>query len=169
MAVSFLRDLGPCEVSWNGAVLGVTYGGIKVKIDDQVAEIKEDGTGVIAVDAVFTGRKVADIEVPLTRFTIDQLDAIFHGAAAVADVLTISNVVGESMYDSAQELLIKPLINDVASVDASEWIALFKTFPVAKIELSYDNANQRVAKFAFQVFPSQESGYKGELGTFGHA
>jgi hypothetical protein len=150
-------------------VVGVTYGGIKVKLDDQVAEIKEDGTGVIAVDAVFTGRKVADIEVPLTRFTIDQLDTIFHGASAAADILTISNVVGESMYDSSQALLIKPLINDVASVDVTEWIEFFKTFPIAKVELSYDNTNQRVAKFAFQVFPSQESGQKGQLGTFGHA
>ena len=167
MAVSFLRDLGPAVVLWNGAEIGVTYGGVKVKIDDNVAEIKEDGTGVVPVDAVFTGRKVADIEVPLTRFTIEQLDTVFHGAAAAADVLTISNVVGESMYDSAQALVIKPLINDVASVDSSEWIELFKTFPVAKIELAYDNANQRVAKFAFQVFPSQESGQKGQLGTFG--
>lgn len=167
MAVSFLRDLGPAVVLWNGSEIGVTYGGIKVKIDDNVAEIKEDGTGVIPVDAVFTGRKVADIEVPLTRFTIEQLDTIFHGAAAVADVLTISNVVGESMYDSAQPLVIKPLINDVASADSTEWITLYKTFPVAKIELSYDNQNQRVAKFAFQVFPSQESGEKGKLGSFG--
>lgn len=169
MAMSMLRDLGPCEVSWNGTPIGVLSGGIKVKIDDSVAEIKEDGMGTAPVDAVFTGRKVADIEVPLTRFNISQLDAIFHGAAAVGDVLTISNVVGENMYDSAKSLLIKPLINNVASVDASEWIEFFKTFPAAKIELSYDNANQRIAKFAFQVFPSYESGHVGELGTFGHS
>ena len=169
MAVSFLRDLGPCEVLWNGSVVGVTYGGVKVKVDDQDAEIKEDGTGVIPVDAVFTGRKISDIEVPITRFTLDQLDAIFHGAAISGNTLVISNVVGESMYDSSQPLILKPLINDVASVDATEWIELYKTFPTAKIELSYDNQNQRVAKFGFRVFPSHESGLKGEFGTFGHA
>ena len=169
MAVSFLRDLGPCEVSWNGSVIGVLNGGIKVKFDDSVVDIKEDGMGVAPVDAVFTGRKLADIEVPLTRFSLAELDAIFHGASISGNTLVIANVVGESMYDSSYPLLIKPLINNVASVDATEWIELFKAFPVAKIELSYDNASQRVAKFAFQIFPSQESGFLGEFGTLGHA
>ena len=169
MAVSFLRDLGPCEVSWGGAVLGTLNGPVKVKVDDQDVEIKENGMGVVAVDAVFVGRKFADIEVPLTRITIDQLSDVFHGTVLVDDVLTISNVVGESMYDSSLALLLKPLINDVAGVDVTEWIELFKTFPTAKIELPYDNASQRNFVFSFKVFPSQESGQKGEFGTFGHA
>jgi hypothetical protein len=168
-SMSFLRDLGPCEVSRNGSVIGVLNGPVKVKLDDQDVEIKENGQGAAAVDAVFVGRKFSDIEVPLTRLTISQLDAIFHGAAAVGNVLTISNVVGEAMYDSAKALLLKPLINDVASVDPTEWIEIFKTFPTAKIELPYDNTNQRNFVFAFKVFPSQESGQKGEFGTFGHA
>jgi hypothetical protein len=167
--LSKVENLGPYEVSWNGSPIGVLNGGVKVKIDDSVVDIKEDGFGTCPVDAVFTGRKFADIEVPVTRFTLAQLDAIFHGATISGNTLVISNVVGESMYDSSKALRIKPLINNVASVDPTEWIELFKTFPVAKIELSYDNASQRVAKFSFQVFPSQESGHLGELGTFGHA
>lgn len=167
MAVSYLLDLGPCEVSWNNNVIGVTYGGVKVKVDDDDADIKEDGNGSAPVDAVFTGRKFSEIEVPLTRFTLAQLDAIFHGASASGNALVISNVVGESMYDSSKELLLKPLVNDVASIDSTEWIKLYKTFPRAKMELTYDNQNQRVAKFAFRVFPSQESGQKGDFGTFG--
>ena len=169
MAVSFLKDLGPCEVSWGGVVLGVLNGPVKVKVDDQDVGIKENGQGVADVDAVFIGRKFADIEVPLTRITIDELNAVFHGTVLASDVLTISNVVGESMYDSSLALLIKPLINDVAGVDVTEWIELFKTFPVTKLELPYDNATQRNFVFSFKVFPSQESGQKGEFGTFGHA
>ena len=167
MAESFLLDLGPCEVSWNDSVLGVTYGGVKVKIDDDTADIKEDGNGSAPVDSIFTGRKFSEIEVPLTRFTLAQLDTIFHGAAVSGNALVISNLVGESMYDSSKELLLKPLVNDVASAITTEWIKIYKTFPTAKIELTYDIQNQRVAKFAFKVFPSQESGQKGDFGTLG--
>jgi hypothetical protein len=150
-------DLGPCSVEWNGTVVGPTQGGVKFKIDMKNVEIKEDGYGAAAVDAVFTGMEVADVEVPLTRFTLAQLDVLTHEADLAASVLTVSNPVGMAMYASAKALVLKPLVNNVASAVTTSWLTIFKAYPVAKWEVGYDNTNQRIYKVAFKVFVCQES------------
>lgn len=153
----FSGDLGPCSVVWNGAVVGPTQGGVKVKINHKFVEIKEDGYGVAAVDAVFTGMEVADIEVPLTRFTLAQLDVLTQNGALVGSILTVPNPVGEAMYASAKALVLKPLVNNVASATTTTWLTFFKAYPVAAWEVGYDNANQRIYKVAFKVFVCQDS------------
>lgn len=157
MPVIFNKDLGPCDVQWNGSTVGPTQGGVKVKIEDKVVEIKEDGYGVAAVDAVFTGSEVGDIEIPLTRFTMAQLDILTQNGDLVGSVLTVPNPVGEAMYASAKALVLKPLTNNVASAVTTEWVTFFKAYPYKKWEFGYDNAGQRIFKVAFKVFVCQES------------
>lgn len=153
----FSGDLGPCSVTWNNVVIGPTQGGVKIKIDAKSVEIKEDGYGVAAVDAVFTGMEVADIEVPLTRFTLAQLDVLTQDADLAATILTVPNSVGMAMYANAKALVLKPLVNNVPSAVTTEWLTFFKTYPTAKWEIGYDNAGQRIYKVAFKVFVCQES------------
>ena len=153
----FSGDLGPCSVQWNGTVVGPTQGGVKVKIDMKSVEIKEDGYGVAAVDAVFTGMEVADIEVPLTRFTLAQLDVLTQDADLAATILTVANPVGTAMYALSKALVLKPLVNNVASAVTTQWLTFFKTYPTAKWEIGYDNAGQRIYKVAFKVFVCQNT------------
>lgn len=153
----FSGDLGPCQVIWNGAVVGPTQGGVKVKIDMKSVEIKEDGYGVAAVDAVFTGMEVADIEIPLTRFTLAQLDVLTQDADLVGSVLIVANPVGTAMYALSKALILKPLVNNVASAVTTEWITFLKAYPTAKWEIGYDNAGQRIYKVLFKIFVCQDS------------
>lgn len=153
----FSGDLGPCLVEWNGAAVGPTQGGVKVKVDMKSVEIKEDGYGVAAVDAVFIGMEVADIEIPLTRFTLAELDVLTQDADLAASVLTVANPVGTAMYALSKALVLKPLVNNVASAVTTQWLTFFKTYPMAKWEIGYDNAGQRIYKVAFKVFVCVDS------------
>lgn len=168
MSMGILRDLGPCQVTWNGTDLGPSNGGVKIKITDTVKDIREDGAGEAPVDAVFTGRKVEDIEIPLTRLSLTQLQAVLPGSTKTNDSVDLPNVVGGAMYDLAKQMILKPLINGVASVDPDEWLTIYKTYPTASWELGYDNATQRTYKTKFQVFPVADSGtYTGKFGHVG--
>jgi len=153
----FSGDLGPCSVNWAGKVIGPTQGGVKVKIDMKSVEIKEDGYGCAAVDAVFTGMEVADIEIPLTRFTMAQLDVLTQDASLAGSVLTVVNPVGTAMYALSKPLILKPLVNNVASAVTTEWITFLKAYPTAKWEIGYDNAGQRIFKVLFKIFVCQDS------------
>ena len=165
--MGLIRDLGPCQVLWNSIDLGPTHGGVKYKLADSAKDIFEDGQGETPVDSVFIGVIVGPVEVPLTRLTEPQLDADWPGTSDVGGVLHISNVVGEAMYDQAHDLVLKPLINDVPSVDPTEWVTFWKTYPMRDAEVVYDNAGQRVFLTKFKIFPSDVSGQVGEFGKIG--
>ena len=155
--VIFSHDLGPCDVQWNGATVGPTNGGVKFKVEDKIIEIKEDGYGVAAVDGVFTGSEIGDIEVPLTRFTLAQLDILTQDGDLAGSVLTVPNPVGMAMYANAKALVLKPLVNNVASAVTTEWVTFFKAYPYKKWEVGYDNSGQRIYKVAFKIFVCQDS------------
>jgi hypothetical protein len=167
MPQNFSRDLGPCAVYWGGALVGPTQGGVKFKLEDKVVEIKEDGYGAAAVDGVFAGTEVGDVEIPLTRFTLAQLDVLTHNGDLAGSVLTVPNPVGEAMYASAQALQLRPLINNVASAVTTEYVTFLKAYPYKKWEVPYDNAGQRIYKVAFKVFVCQESPNVNDIMTIG--
>lgn len=164
---SFNRDFGPGFVYWNDVLVGVTAGGFAVKGTDNFADIKEDGQGEAAVDAVFTGRVFDPIEIPLTRVTLAQLEAMTEGSELTGNVLKFGNVVGVSMYESAQALKIVPAINNLPSTDPTEVLLFHKAFPTIAWEIGYDNENQRIFKVAFKLFPKQESPNLGDYGLAG--
>lgn len=163
----FSGDLGPCFVYWNGTLVGPTQGGVKWKIEAKIAEIKEDGYGIAAVDGVFTGVEVGDVEVPLTRFTLAQLDVLTKDADLDGSVLTVPNSVGMNMYDDAKALQLRPAVNNVASAVTTEYVTFFAAYPYAKWEVGYDNANQRIYKVAFKVFVCQVSPNINDIMTLG--
>lgn len=168
MPVIYAGDLGPCFVYFDNVLVGPTQGGVKLKIEAKIAEVKEDGQGVAAVDGVYTGIEFADIEVPLTRFTLTQLEAMTEGAVlAPATKLTIPNVVGVAMYTNAKELQFRPAINNVASVDAETYTTILKATPYMKWEIGFDNSGQRIFKVAFKVFPCQTSPGLGDFMELG--
>jgi hypothetical protein len=161
-------DLGPCQVLWGGTSLGPTLGGVVFKEEVTSVDIKEDGHGETPVDAVFTGRKVT-IECKFTRSTLDQLEAMITGSVATATNLKVVNTVGDQMFADAEELILKPLVNNVASVTTTEWLHVFKTYPVAAVEFGYDNSGQRIINVTFRAFPDDASGSVGLIWRMGPA
>lgn len=170
-------DIGPCEIVWgygesSAIYLGEYFGGVKLTMETGVQDVKEASKGEAAVDAVFTG-SIMSLEVPMTRSTLEQLNEVLlaggiqgHGTR---EYLKILNAIGCDLYSLARALVIKPICGNVVSTDCSEWIHIFKAYPVPAMDLTFDVSTQRTFPVKFKIFVSQESGEVGEFGTLGMA
>jgi hypothetical protein len=163
-------DKGPCELVWGygesgAAYLGKTLGAVKLAMASKASDINEDQAGDAAVDAVLTG-STFEISVPLTRLSVAQLALILNTPAS-GNIIPIINQIGCSLYSLAKVLVIKPLCGNIVSQDPATWIELYKTYPVAGLDLTFDKETQRIFPVTFKVFVSQESGEEGEFGQIG--
>lgn len=164
----YCGDKGPCEVEWgygesNMITLAPFLGKVTLKQTDTISDIEEEAMGV--VDAIFEPSK-AELDIPMTRSTLTQLEAVLNGVL-VGSVLSMRSMVGCDMYAHARALAIKPVCDNVVSIVPSEWTILYKTYPYRKWSLDFDRTTQRVFLIGFKVFISQESGTFGEFGSFG--
>lgn len=163
-----IKDLGPCQVLYDAVDLGPTLGGVTFKEELKTVDIKEDGHGDTPVDSIFMGRTVA-IECKFTRSTLAQLEKMIESSTKSATGLAVKNSVGNSMYARAKELILKPLVDNVASAASGEWLHVHKAYPVASVNFGYDNSGQRVVNVTFRAFPDQTSGSVGQLWRMGPA
>lgn len=160
------KDLGPCGAYWNGVHVGPTLGGIKFKDDLNSEDLFEDGHGKTPVDSVSVGR-ITSVEVPMTRSSWAQLKAMIPGAVGGVSNLEVYNSVGLDFLALAKALVLKPLVNNVASVIQSQWLTIYRAYPVAAVEFTYDNATQRGVKVLFKVYPDDTSGNVGKTWRMG--
>lgn len=151
-----LRDLGPCSVTFNSVDLGPAYGDIVVRFNMEDKPIYENSKGIAEVDSVLVGAKM-EIEVPLSRSTLAQLNAVVPSSTISNNKMTVNSPVGVSMYDSAAELILKPLVGGVAGANTS-WITVPHASPKADFEIVYNNENQRVYKVVFKCFADPTTG-----------
>jgi hypothetical protein len=166
--------MGPCEIVWgygeSAAVnLGPFLGATIYKGETHSQDILEERHGDAAVDAIMIGT-VASLELRMTRSTLDQLAAVLNTTVQDSGdhhYIKLVNQLGCEMYDIAKGVVIKPICDNEVSTDPSEWVHIFKAFPVPGWELTYDKSTQRVFPITFKVFVSQESGEVGEFGTLG--
>jgi len=166
------KDLGPASVIWDpsgaNVELNPTFGTVSFKDELTHVEVREDGHGETAVDAVPTGRKV-ELTVPMTRSSLTQLEAAIQGSVAGASNLKVSNLVGGAVFANAKEIVVKPLVNNVASVTTSEWLHIHRAYPFVALEWTYDNSGQRITNVVFQAYPDDTSGQVGEIWRMGPA
>lgn len=166
------RDLGPCVVVWdpNGdnVEFSKTFGGVFFRYEELRAPVKEDQKGETDVDEVTIGA-TCELEVPLTREEVSNLEKVFANASSGANYLKVSNPVGASVFADAKEVIVKPIVNGVVSTTNSEWLHIHRAYPRITIEQGYDNSGQRTTKVIFKAFPDDASGQVGEMWRYGPA
>jgi hypothetical protein len=160
-----IKDLGPCSVIFNNVDLGSTKGGVKFKFTEESKPVNEDQKGVTNVDEIKVGFSACEVEVPMTRSTLGKLSTVISGSSYTTTRLRVNNQVGVSMYDNAALLVLKPLINGVASTDTKDWLNIPKAYPKIDFELVFDNEGQRVYKTIFKGFPNASTGLIWYLGV----
>lgn len=165
-----VRDLGPGTVIWDvdgtPLDLGDVLGSIVFTDEPQYKEIRTEGYGESPVDAVFVGRKVS-LVVPLTRAALTKLEKVIPSMTVAGSVGTVKASVGTQMLALAKKITIKPLTDGAVSATATEFLSIFKAYPVTKSEWKYDASNQRVCEVTFLCFPRQDSGHVGEYWAIG--
>ncbi len=147
-----IKDLGPCEVNFDGVSLGATMGGVIFRHTEESRPVREDQQGVTNVDELKVGAS-CEIEVPLTRSSLGQLSKVIGNSTYTGTKLEVGVVVGESLLTHAKVLILKPIIDSVVSTDERTWLTVYKAYPRADLELTYNYENQRVYKVIFKAFP----------------
>lgn len=163
-----IKDLGPCQVLYNSVDLGSTFGGVQFTDEQKYKELHTDQMGETIVDAVFTGRE-AKVVAKLTMTSLANLDTVIASSTAGATNLKVSASVGTAMYASANELILKPMVDGVASSTTSEWLHCHKAYPISKVDWGYDATNQRIVEVTFICFPSQATATLNEIWRIGPA
>lgn len=153
MPEALLKDLGPCSITFNGVDLGKTMGGVIFRDGMNQVPVMEDQAGSTPVDHILTGRQI-QVEVPMSRSTLAQLAAVIPGASSYGSYVKVFNQAGIARASNAAKLVISPLVDGIASGDK---LTVFKASPLADIELSFDNENQRVYKIVFNVYPDADN------------
>ena len=147
-----IKDLGPCEVTFDGVSLGSTFGGVIFRHTEESRPVREDQQGVTNVDELKVGVS-CEIEVPLTRTSLGQLSKVIGNSTYTGSKLEVGVVVGQSLLDAAKVLIIKPIIDSVVSTDSKTWLTVYKAYPRVDLEVNYNYENQRVYKVIFKAFP----------------
>jgi hypothetical protein len=165
-----IKDLGPCQVLWNSINLGPTLGGVTFKEEQHSVDIHEDGHGDTPVDAITTG-KITTVTANFTRSSLTQLELMIESAtkSLVTGNLKVVNSVGNAMFAASEELILKPLVDNVASILPAEWLHVHRTYPLGAPEFKFDNSAQRNIPVVFKCFPDDLSGQVGEIWRMGPA
>lgn len=149
MGEAMLKDLGPCQITFDSVDLGKTKGGVTFRDGMNQVPVLEDQAGSTPVDHILTGRNI-QVEVPMSRSTLAQLSAVVPGASSYGSYMIVNNQAGIARAASAAKLVLQPLVDGSPSADA---LTIFKASPITDIELTFDNDNQRVYKVMFNVYP----------------
>lgn len=149
MPEAMLKDLGPCQITFNSVDLGKTMGGVIFRDSMNQVPVMEDQAGSTPVDHILTGRNI-QVEIPMSRSTLAQLTAVLPGASSYGSYTVVNNQAGIARAATAAKLVIQPLVDGSPSADA---LTIWKASPITDIELTFDNENQRVYKVLFNVYP----------------
>lgn len=158
------QALGPAQVWWNGQDLGETMGDVIFKHMDKHVPIKVSQKGDTEIDSIRTGSETT-VELTLTRRGFASLSKMIAGASGSSEQFSVYNSnIGESRYDTAQELIIKPIVNNAVS-DSSKWVTAEKASPNAEYEQAHNNESQIGFKIMFTCFPREGTNKIFKVGT----
>src|SRR3972149_12134243 len=96
-----IKDLGPCDVVFNGTSLGATLGGVVFRYTEESRPVHEDQKGVTEIDGIKVGAS-CEVEVPLTRTALGLLSTIIGGSTYTGSVLKVGVPIGISLLRSEE-------------------------------------------------------------------
>jgi len=158
MSIGPTRDLGPCEVWYNGAKVGEYFETVQFQHSDNDADVFEASQGVTPVDSIRIGMGPCLATVPFTRTSEADLAIITpggshsSGGATSGNVRVYNNQIGRSEYDGSAELILKPIVDSAVS-NSQYWLTIPHAAPSADYSLEYDSAKQRIYNVKFKGFP----------------
>lgn len=149
------RNIGPCLLDYGGTTLGETKGGVTLQMDYQTAKTTCDRFGETARQKIITGAEVK-VLANLTEVSVAILEDLIPGAVLAGNTLTVSSSVGANLLDSAQVLILKPIVEGVADTDPTTWITLAKASVTPKFDVPFKLDDQRVWAVEFEGHPDAD-------------
>ena len=161
MATKIIR--GPCRVYQGGVDMGKTESASELNDEPQFSEAKTVCTGDGVYDEMKNG-SVVTLTVPFTAMTSAALVKL--GGVLVGTDIVFSNEVGSLTRAESEEIILKPCVDQVVSVDPTEWTTVYLAYPKRKFTLSY-GPDQKVYNVEYQAYSSEVSGQAGRYYKIG--
>ena len=156
--------LGVCSVSFNSVDLGHTKGGVSVTYTPTYHDVTVDKYGETVVDKRLLGEKMV-ATVPLAESTLANFQIAIPEGSTDGDKITIGSSVGDSLLDSASQLVLHPMENESSNLDDD--VVFNKAVVTSPVEVSFANDGERILNVEFEALldESQEDGsYLGFIG-----
>lgn len=153
----FSKDIGPVELTFGGTVLGNTRGGATLSYNEETTKTTIDKFGTTARAKMIIGQAVT-ISAAIGEATLAQLAKILGTtvtAGSTTDEVVLQNRVGENLLDSADTLIIKPIIEGTVSATEADWIYVPLATLTANFETPFELENQRAWAFTAEGHPVQ--------------
>jgi len=152
----FSKNLGPVVLDYDGTVLGETKGGTNFKYTMSSVKSTADKTGEMARAKVISGVECT-VTVGLTEPTLEQLLAVCPGASLSAGPtskgLSLQSPIGTDVVESAAILILKPIVDGIASVTAADWIYIPKASVLPVFDVPHKIEEQKVWNVEFEGHP----------------
>jgi hypothetical protein len=156
--------LGVCSVSFNSVDLGHTKGGVTVTYTPTYHDVTVDVFGETIVDKRLLGEKLV-ASVPLAESTLANFKVAIPEGSTDGDKVTIGSSVGDSLLDSASQLVLHPIENESTNLDDD--VVFFKAVVTSPVEIAFANDGERILNVEFEALldESQDDGsYLGFIG-----
>lgn len=159
--------LGVCDVSFAGADLGATKGGVEVSVKTNTKTVTADQTGESPLKDIIIGTTV-EVKVPMLETALAKLRKVMpqsHGVGTAGSEVgvEIRSGVNTDLLDVAAELKLHPTDLDPTVTD-QDFIA-FKAAPVPNFAFKYATGEARIYEVTFRCYPDQAAGNK--IAVFG--
>lgn len=151
-------DTGSCWVSYGGADLGYTKGGVKISTSMETVNIEVDQEQN-PIDVLIKTSECT-VTVPIAEYTAQNLQLAFPGSTLAGSVLTLKDPMGTSLVSLAKALILHP--KGLETSDKTKDWNFTKAVPVGNVEIVYDKENMKTINLTFKTFPTD-----GVVGTFG--
>lgn len=147
--------MGVCKITFGGTDLGYTKGGVDVEVTTETHKVVVDQFGSTEVNEFIMGRNVK-VKAPLAETTLENLVAIMPGATLVMDAGTpigvkVTTGIGESLLDTADELVLHPVAN--ADADVSEDFVIPRAATAGALSFAYKVDAERIFNVEFTGYP----------------
>lgn len=166
------KEISAAEILWDPAALGgtefsfkSTLGTVELRGADTIQPIHEERFGDALVDASHGGMPM-ELEVPITRETLEKLAVVLHGTVT-GDAMTLINKAGCNVLPDAKPIFIKPMCGALPNVDPKTWWHFYHCYPFRAFAIPYDRSTQRTVNVLFHLFVSTESATIDTFGTLG--
>lgn len=150
----FSKNVGPCEIVFDGVSLGLTLGGTTLTAEQAVFKPVADVTGTNARGKVITGESVM-ITAAITEATHEQLAKIIGTTVdgSTTKAVTMKSQVGRDLLEDVALMVLKPIVRGVVSTVAADWIYVPAATVMAKFNVNQNLTTQRSWAFEGEGHP----------------
>ncbi len=163
-----LREVGPCQITFDGVSLGYTKGGTTFEHKEESVNITYDQTGKTIQNVVGIGGS-ASVKTALANPSLAILAPLISGATIDADgMIVVASAGVDKRATMAKKLVLTIMDGALPSTDPDATLVLFVAVPTFGASWKFDDSSHRATDITFDALPDEASGNVGGMWRIGN-